>query len=62
MTVYVTLGWFGALIFVPVLPCLHSTGGALFVRPNPFPGRFGFHEIWHICVLIGAALHWVVIY
>ena len=26
-------------------------------RPNPWPGRFGFHEIWHCCVVIGAGCH-----
>jgi hemolysin III len=26
-------------------------------RPNPFPGLFGHHEIWHILVLIGSACH-----
>src|SRR5215204_3481551 len=26
-------------------------------RPDPFPGLFGHHEIWHILVLIGSACH-----
>lgn len=26
-------------------------------RPNPFPGWFGHHEIWHVLVLIGSACH-----
>jgi len=30
-------------------------------RPDPFPGVFGFHEIWHMCVLLGSACHfWLV--
>ena len=33
---------FGAVIFY-------------FEKPNPVPGKFGFHEIWHIFVLLGAA-------
>jgi hemolysin III len=30
-------------------------------RPNPFPGRFGFHEIWHLFVLGGSSLHFAAI-
>lgn len=26
-------------------------------RPDPWPGVFGFHEIWHVFVLAGAACH-----
>jgi hemolysin III len=26
-------------------------------RPDPFPGRFGHHEIWHLLVLIGSGCH-----
>jgi hemolysin III len=26
--------------------------------PNPWPGRFGHHEIWHLFVLIGAGAHY----
>jgi len=25
--------------------------------PDPWPGRFGHHEIWHLFVLIGAGAH-----
>jgi hemolysin III len=31
-------------------------------KPNPVPGRFGFHEIWHLCVIAGALAHYVMIY
>jgi hemolysin III len=31
-------------------------------KPNPWPGIFGFHEIFHIFILIGAAFHfWLII-
>jgi hemolysin III len=31
-------------------------------KPNPFPKFFGYHEIFHLFVIAGAALHFVVIY
>jgi hemolysin III len=36
------------------------TGGAvvyMLKKPDPFPGVFGFHEIWHIFVILGAYSH-----
>ena len=30
-------------------------------RPNPFPPVFGFHEIWHLFVLAGSALHYAAV-
>jgi hemolysin III len=30
-------------------------------RPNPFPKTFGYHEIFHILVIVGAAFHFAVI-
>jgi hemolysin III len=41
---------------------LFFTGGAVVYtlkKPNPFPGVFGFHEIWHIFVILGAFSHFV---
>jgi hemolysin III len=78
MTVYVTLGWLGALMSYWLLPVLGWGGFGLFIiggvfytaggcvysseHPNPIPGRFGFHEIWHVAVILGAASHWIVMY
>lgn len=28
-------------------------------RPDPWPGLFGHHEIWHLCVLGGSACHFM---
>lgn len=28
-------------------------------RPDPFPGVFGFHEIWHLFVILGAFSHFI---
>lgn len=41
------------------------SGGALVYglkRPNPLPGVFGFHELWHLFVVAGSACHfWAVL-
>lgn len=31
-------------------------------RPNPFPGRFGFHEIFHALTLLAFLCHWSAIF
>ena len=31
-------------------------------RPNPFPGKFGFHEIFHALTLLAFLCHWTAIY
>ena len=71
---YILLGW-AAMMYVvdfvqnaPVTMLLIFIGGALYTggavvyalkRPNPFPGRFGFHEIFHTCTLLAFLCHWV---
>ena len=30
-------------------------------RPNPWPRWFGYHEIFHLFVIVGAASHYVAI-
>ncbi len=41
----------------------YSIGAVIYAlkRPNPRPGVFGFHDIFHMWILIGAALHFVVV-
>ena len=29
-------------------------------RPDPWPRVFGFHEIFHVCTIVGAGLHFAV--
>ncbi len=31
-------------------------------RPNPYPRIFGYHEIWHVLVIVACACHYVTIY
>lgn len=37
----------------------YTVGAVIFTRerPDPFPGRFGHHEIWHLLVLAGSGCH-----
>lgn len=76
LSFYIGMGWVAALIAQPILPFIHVrglfflflggvffTGGGLiyyFEKPNPIPGRFGFHEIWHCCVLAGISSHFYI--
>jgi len=74
---FIAMGWLGVLLARPLylvspyalglilLGGLFFTGGAvifLLEKPNPVPGRFGFHEIWHLFVVAGAASHFAAMY
>jgi hemolysin III len=77
-TLYLSLGWLGVVVAVPVFRAvswpgvlllalggvLYSAGAVVFAieRPNPRPGRFGFHEIWHVFVMLGALTHFLFMY
>ena len=48
-----------------LLYCLGHTLGALvyaFKRPDPWPGTFGFHEVFHLCTLVAAICHYVAVW
>jgi hemolysin III len=78
MTMYITLGWLGACMIYWLVPIMgvsgflllllggifFTVGGYVFTMetPNPYPGRFGFHEIWHIFVVLGAGTHWLMMW
>ena len=49
----------GAGFAIVVLGGLVDTAGAVVYalkRPNPWPRVFGFHEVFHACTLVGAAM------
>ena len=76
-TLYIVLGWMpvvlvlgglslplGALVLMAAGGVVYSVGFVIFIleRPNPVPGVLGFHEIWHVLVVIAAALHFLLMY
>ena len=72
---YVAVGWLGMIAFPELLDrtgwvCMGLIGfGGLFYtigaltyavkRPNPFPKVFGYHEVFHSFVILGALTHYV---
>lgn len=74
---YVLLGWAAMMFVVDFFEAnwimmtlilaggLCYTAGAVFYglkRPNPFPGVFGFHEIFHTLTLLAFLCHWTGIF
>ena len=74
---YIALGWvtvllagtaldspLGALALLAAGGLVYSAGFVVYVleKPNPWPGVFGFHEIWHVLVVVAALLHYLLMY
>jgi hemolysin III len=73
VALYLVLGW-AAVMYLPQLwqasvamVVLVAIGGLLYTggaivyamkRPNPWPGHFGFHEIFHVCTVLAFLCHW----
>jgi hemolysin III len=54
----------GGMAWVLVGAVVYSAGALVYglKRPNPVPGVFGFHELWHLFVMAGSACHfWAVL-
>jgi len=49
----------GALTWLMLGGLFYTFGAVIYIlkKPDPFPGVFGFHEIWHIFVILGAFSH-----
>lgn len=74
---YLLLGWLSMLAFGEILRTFPADGlfwlilGGIFFtlgtivyifkKPDFIPGRFGFHEIWHIFVILGAFSHFILV-
>jgi hemolysin III len=70
---YLAMGYLALVALVPLARAVSISGllwlvsggiaytlGAVIYsrrRPDPFPGWFGHHEIWHLLVLVGSACH-----
>jgi len=54
----------GALAWLLAGGLFYTAGGVIYAmkRPDPWPTRFGFHEIFHILVLLGTFSHFWVMY
>lgn len=71
--IYLVMGWIAIVAIWPILeafdgPALallagggivYSGGAVIYARkrPDPWPDHVGFHGIWHVFVMVGAALH-----
>jgi hemolysin III len=74
---YVVVGWSGLVVLSPLIHGLGVSGVLLIVggglaytvgaivygmkRPDVIPGVFGYHELFHLCTIIGATLQFVAI-
>jgi len=49
----------GGLAWLVAGGVAYTVGAIIFTRerPDPFPGVFGHHEIWHLLVLVGSGCH-----
>jgi hemolysin III len=49
----------GGLMWLVAGGLAYTIGAIIFSneRPDPFPGVFGHHEIWHLLVLLGSGCH-----
>lgn len=75
---YIALGWVAVFVFPDLLHnggvaafvliaaggIIYTVGGVVYAmkRPNPWPGVFGFHEVFHLCTLVAALCHYVAIW
>lgn len=72
---YLTMGWAlviatpglvhgvsgGTLALLGIGGLLYTVGAVVLATrfPNPFPRVFGYHEVWHVMVVVAAGLHYV---
>lgn len=75
--IYLVMGWLSIFFIREILKTMPVSaiawllmGGVLFTlgsvvymtkKPDPWPGLFGFHEIWHIFVILGCLAHFILI-
>lgn len=75
--VYLLMGWLAVIALAPLMQTasrisvawliggglLYSVGAVFYATrwPNPWPGKFGFHEIWHLFVMAGTGAHFLAV-
>lgn len=75
--IYVLMGWLSiaaigemlrmlppwALIWLLIGGVVYTLGAVVYITKfmNFWPGKFGFHEVWHIFVILGALAHFIAI-
>ncbi|MFT4088025.1 MAG: hemolysin III family protein [Gordonia sp. (in: high G+C Gram-positive bacteria)] len=75
---YIVLGWvivwvapelvhhtsIAVIVLLAVGGVLYSIGGVLFALrwPEPWPGVFGHHEVFHACTAVAALLHYIAVW
>lgn len=75
---YLGMGWFGVVMFpalysnfshwgllwIVIGGLAYSIGAVIYAsgKPNPWPGVFGSHEIWHLFVMAGSFCHFWAVY
>ena len=73
---YIAMGW-AAVVYLPELleanlammlliligGLLYTVGGVVYAmkKPNPIPGHFGFHEIFHSFTVLAFMCHWTAV-
>jgi hemolysin III len=74
---YVVVGWCAVVVLPQLSHALGGAGLGLLIaggafytagalvyalrKPDPVPGVFGYHEVFHACTVVGASLHFVVV-
>ena len=73
VALYLLLGWAAVMylgdllassvpmmVLVIVGGLLYTVGAIVYAlkEPNPWPGHFGFHEIFHVCTVLAFMCHW----
>jgi hemolysin III len=75
---YIGLGWVAVFVLTDILHIagitsmvLLAVGGLLYTlggvtygirRPNPWPGTFGYHEVFHAMTIVAAICHYIAVY
>lgn len=76
-TIGIALGWVGVVVFPQLLNrvglagalllllggLLYTVGAIIYAKrkPDPFPGTFGYHEVFHALVIAAVACHYAAI-